>query len=282
MQRKLDGKVVRFIAVDRKYRGTAYPAIAPLDSEINNYITGQHYDPNDKSTEGGLTIKEITGEIEIKPAGRAKLFPHVITDDTEVMIIHNKGYNCNLKEDGTPENPKDYAEAYFIIAQTRIVAINKDEVESHNKFYLQDKEADAKKFVINSDEAYEAEKLVREGATVTEYKDLLRMLNLSVKDFNVDYSNMSDTRMKEVLIKQAQNNPATIKFGFTEAGKDYLFLAKLIEHGIIIKKQDGYYDGEKFIAMDIDRFLAYMADGNNGQIVGKWGRLLKETELEIA
>lgn len=278
--RKLDGKKVRFLAVDRKYRGEHYPAIAPLDSDINNYVTGQHYDSNNLETEGMLTLKEITGEDEIKPAGRLKKFPYVVNHEDPVFIIHNKQYDCRLKDDGSPINPKDYAEAYFIVAQTRIVARTKKEVTSQHKFHLQDLDADAIEFVTNTDEIYEAEKLIREGISLEEYKDLIMLLNISVKDFHVDWKPLNSTRMKELLIKQAQKNPASIKFAFTEAGKDFLFMAKLLENKIILRKGDGYYDGEKFIAMDNDRFLNFVADNDNSQMVSKWGRLLKESEVE--
>jgi len=280
MKKKLDGKKIRFMAHDRKYRSEPYPAVAPLDTKLNTYITGQHIDPNDPETKGNLTLKEITGEVDIKPAGRLKKFPHVINDEDPVLIIHNKQYDCRVDEDGAPVNNKDYTEAHFIILQN-IVAPSKNKVTPKHKFYLEDKEAEAIEFVNNSDTIYEAEKLIREEANVSEYKDLVKLLNITVKDFHVDPHPLNDNRLKELLLKQARKDPDSISFAFSETGKDYLFLSKLLDKGIISKKQDGYYEGNSFIAIDGARFVRYMAEPTNDTRVSKWGRILKEDEAEI-
>jgi hypothetical protein len=279
MKRILDNKVVKFIAKDRKYRIEPYQAVAPLSTSLNTYVTGQHVDYNDKSTKGNLTIKEITGEVEIKPAARKALFPHVINHIDPVLIIHNKGYDCRLNSDGTPANPKDYTEAYFIIAQTGLVARSEKEANTRHKFYLEDKEANATVFVNNSDKVYEAQKLIREKASIEDYKDLVSMLNLSVTGFNVSIENLSDTRLKEILLKQAAEDPDTITLAFTERGKDILFLSKLILNNILRHKPgNGYYDGEAFIALDTEKFVNFINDGANSSIVGKWGTLLKQIQ----
>ena len=279
MKKHLDGKKVKFIALDRKYRAEAYPAVAPLDSKTNTYITGQHVDPADESTSGNLTLKEITGEIEIKPDRRRKKFPHVINDVDPVLIIHNKAYDCTMGKDNKPANPKDYAEAYFIIAQTRIVAISKKNSRPRHKFYLEDKDADAVDFVNNSDNVYEAQKLIREKASIEEYKNLVMMLNLSVSGFNVDYKTLTDTRLKEILLKQADKDPESITVAFTDKGRDILFIAKLIDKKhLTYKPGNGYYEDNKFIANDLLSMIAFIGDSNNGNSVSKWGRLLKESE----
>ena len=279
MKRDLDGKKIRFIALDRKYRTEAYQAVAPLDSQSNTYITGQHIDPSDETTKGNLTLKEITGEIEIKPEGRRKRFPFVINDVDPVLIIHNKLYDCTLNDNGEPANPKSYAEAQFIILQGKLVAGSKAESRSYHKFYLEDKDADARVYVIDSDNIYEAEKLIREKAAIEDYKDLVMMLNLSVSGFNVGYKTLNDTRLKEILLKQAKSDPSSITMAFTDRGKDIIFIAKLVDNRIINHKVgNGYYDGDKFIAIDIDTLVAFINDGTNSSLVGKWGKLLKDSE----
>ena len=280
LKSRLDGKKVKFIALDRKYRVEPYPAVAPLDSKLNTYITGQHIDPADDSTIGNLTLKEITGEIEIKPEGRRKKFPHIINDVDPVMIIHNKTLDCTMNSKGEPSNPKDYADANFIIAQTRIIASSKQEASSRHKFYLEDKEADAKVYVNTSDKVYEAQKLIREKTAIGDYKDLVMMLNLSVSGFHVSYKNMTDTRLKEVLLKQAESDPDSISIAFTEKGEDMIFIARCTEAGHInYKPGNGYYEGQKFLATDLMAMLAFIANPENGNFVNKWGKLLKIAEL---
>ena len=281
MRKKLEGKIVRFIATDRKYRTEAYPAIAPLDSKLNTYITGQHIDTSDSSTKGNLTLKEITGEKEIKPEARLRLFPFVINDVDPVLIIHNKPYDCTM--DGKlPRNPKDYAEANFIILQKNLVAMSKRDVIPRNKFYLEDKDADAVAFVNESDSVYEAEKLIREKASIEDYKDIVMMLNLTVPGFNVNHKTLTDTRLKEVLLKQAKADPSSIIKAFTKEGENILFIAQLVEHNIIkYKVGNGYYDGEKFLANDINSFLAFINDSSNSSLVGKFGKLLIDSKETV-
>jgi len=278
MRKKIQGKVVRFIANDRKYRTEAYPAIAPLDSTLNTYITGQHIDPNDSSTKGNLTLKEITGEREIKPEARLRLFPFVINDTDPVLIIHNKPYDCRM--DGkTPVNPKDYTEANFIILQKNLVAISKKEARPRHKFYLEDKDADAVAFVNESDNVYEAEKLIREKASIEDYKDLVMMLNLTIPGFNVNHKTLTDTRLKEVLLKQAKADPASILKAFTKEGENILFIAQLVDKNIVTYKVgNGYYDGQKFIANDVNSFLAFINDNSNSSLIGKFGKLLIDSK----
>lgn len=278
--RDLSGKTIRFLAQERKYRMDPYPAVAPLDANKNIYITGQHYDADDDDRRGYLSQSEITGEIEVKPAARLKKFTPRIDETTTVLIIHNKPYDCRVNESGDPINPKDYWDANFIIAQTKIVAPSKAEATIKHLFYLDDKDSEARVFVISSDARYEAEKLIREQASLDEYKDIVMLLNLSVKDFHVDWRPLTSTRLKEVLLKQADKNPESIKYAFTEQGKDVLFMAKLIDRNIIARKGNGYYDGTKFIADSSEQFVKYINDQLNDSDISKWGRLLKESEAE--
>lgn len=274
---RIEGKIVRFIANDRKYRTEPYPAVAPLDSVMNTYVTGQHIDPSDPSTKGNLTLAEITGEKEIKPESRARLFPFVINDVDPVMIIHNKPYDCRVDKKGIPLNQKDYTEANFIILQKALVAPSKREVTPRHKFYLEDKDAEAKAYVNNADAKYEAEKLIREKASLEDYKDIIQMLNLTISGFNVNYKNLTDTRLKEILLKQAEKDPASIKKAFTREGKDLLFVAKLVDANIINHKVgNGYYDGERFLAQDIKTLVMFINDPANSSLLGKFGTLLKE------
>ncbi len=102
------------------------------------------------------------------------------------------------------------------------------------------------------------------------------MLNLSVSGFNMSSTGMTDTMMKETLIKQAHENPDSIIAGFTERGEDLIFIAKLVSAKILTNKiGNGYYDGQTFIALDLDTLIAFINDGVNSSIVGKWGKLLQ-------
>jgi len=279
--RKLDGKIVRFIAHDRKYRSTPYPAVAPLDTKLNIYVTGQHADPSDPDRTGFLTQEEIIGEIEVAPKARKAKFSPRIDQHTTVLIIHNKPYDCRLDDKGIPVNPKDYWEAQFIIEQTSLVAPTEAKAQSTHKFYLDDKEEAAKLFVSQADEVYAAQKKIHEEANVSEYSELVMALNLSVQGFHVDWRPMNSNRLKEVLLKQAERDPASIVRIFSEQGKDLIFFSQLVEKKILARRPDGYYDGQKFICSDSTEFLRFIAKRDNDSSVSKWGRLLEEMKAKI-
>ena len=277
--RKIQGKKVRFIAIERKYRSTAYQAVAPLDNKLNIYVTGQHYEPEDPDRKGFLTMGEITGDDEVKPLARQLKFRPLISETTVIPIIHNKEYDCTFNEKNEPNNQQDFWHACFIISQD-YVAKSKGKQSPKHIFYLDDKEVEAKVFNTNADDVYEAQKLIRESATLDEYKDIVMLLNLSVRDFNVDHKPLSSERLKEVLLRQAEKEPETVKFAFTQRGKDFLFLAKLRNLNILAHRKDGYYDGDVPLAVDAEKMVDYIADPMNDTDVAKWGRLLKEAEAE--
>ncbi len=102
------------------------------------------------------------------------------------------------------------------------------------------------------------------------------LLNLSVSGFHVDYSTMNDTRLKEILLKQATIDPDSISVAFTDRGRDMKFIANLIDKKhLVFKPGNGYYEGSSFLASDMNTMIAYIEDSNNSSLIAKWGKLLK-------
>ena len=274
MNRDLDGKKVRFLAVDKKYIKVPYPCIAPMSQSLNTYITGQHIEPEDETTYDNLSIEEMTGQTDLTIKKR-KRFPHVINPDQTVNIFHGKVYDCTLKEGGTPKNPKQYAEAYFILAQDWLVASDKSSARpSVHKFHLDDKDADSKKRVLLSDARFEAEKLIREKAALEDYKVIIFMLNMRLPGFYEEPDGMSESRIKDILLKQAEENPAQIKYYFSEEAQPFIFGAKLYANGIMEKRHDGYYYNGVFLAEDGNALSKYLKDEANTKMIEKLRREL--------
>lgn len=273
--KKLDGKIVRFMAVDRKYLNTSYPAIAAESKSMATYVTGQHIDPSDDATFGNLTPEEMTGEEKLSAQRRGK-FPYIINPEHPVYIQHNTPYDCRLqKKGGKPINPRQYAEAYFILLQDN-VADNEDEVmKSKHKFFLDDKEAKAERIVKEKNARYEAEKLIRENSSVSEYKNLIELLNLTQKAFHVETKDLSEDRMFAILLEQAERNPNSIKFCFGDRAKNYLFVSKITSAGIVKQRSDGFYEQDKFLAENVNAFVNFIEQKENAHLVDKWGGLLK-------
>ena len=275
---KLDGKIVRFISTDRKYMRDPYPSMAPWSNSLNTFLTGQHFNSSDEDLKHGLSPKEMTGDAEITPAGRKKLFPHIIDPMRPVHIVHMQKYDCTVNDKKEPNNPKDYAEAHYFLFQP-IVAMDKDKMmKRKHYFYLEDKEAEAKNRMQKSDLVYEAEKCIREKANIGEYTDMVRLLNLKVPGFYVEPENLTDIRLKDVLLEQAKLTPGEVIFCFSSAASGYMFIAKLLAHKIVQKRNDGYYDGPLFLAEDALKLNAFIDKHDNEVIVGKWGSLLRDQE----
>jgi len=279
VKKKLDGKKVRFIAVDPKYSRTPYPAIAPESGRMGTYVTGQHIDPDDPDTHNNLTKAEMLNPDEIKPAARRSSWLYVINPEAPVMIMHGKWYDCRLNDKGKPINPKDYAEAYFIIEQD-IVAENKDASrKDKHKFYLEDKDAEAKLRIEKFDAIYEAEKLVREHMAVDEYRTVIEILNMQSIQFRQPTQGLTELRMKDILLDVARKTPEVINKIMSKESKVYFYIYKLVDNKIIAKQKDGFYEGRTFLSTSFEQMAAYVENKANAEVIEKWNRLLREREL---
>lgn len=276
MKKILDGKKIRFIAVDPKYVDTPYPLIAPWSSKLNTYITGQHIDPEDPDTKGNLTPDEMLGIKDIKPAGRAANFPYVINPDNTVYVFNGKSYDCRV-EDNKPVNPVDYFEAYFIYAQDWVVAPNKMSVKkSKHKFYMDDKEAESRQRILLSDKRYEAEKLIRENAAIEDYKLMIYFFNMRIPGFYEDPLGLTATRLKDILLRVAEENPNQVADFFKDEYQPHILAARLVGEGVISKRHDGYYYSSLYLGVDSTALVSYISDKNNSEVVDKLKRELEQ------
>lgn len=275
--RELDGREIRFVAIDKRYMRGPYPAIAPISASMGTYLTGQHINPEDEITFGNLTDSEMLGEVEIKPSVRRAKFPYVINPDNPVYITNLKKYNCKIAN-GKPAHPKDYAEAHFILLQD-VVAENKREVKpGKHYFFLEDKEVDAKFNVAVHDSRYEAEKYIREALSISDHIDFIELLNLKYPYFQENTSGMSPVRLFEVLLKHAHEKPEDIIHMSTEEAKEELFISKLVSNNILKKRVDGFYDGHTFVARTLEEAVLLLHTSEGEALVDKWGTMLAKKE----
>lgn len=271
----LDGKTVRFIAVDKKYARQPYPAMAPLSDSMNTYVTGQHIIPGDPKTAHNLTIAEMTGVKQLTTA-KGKRFQYVINPNNVIQIFHSKAYDCTLAPDGNPMNPKDYWEAQFIYLQDWLIAKTKEAVKpGKHRFYLSDREQEAKARVLKRDIIYEAEKKIRESLSVEDYKIVVYVLNMRIPGFYHEPETMNSTQLKDLLLQQALENPKEIEYFFSDAAQPFLLGARLYGDKIITKRHDGYYYQNQFLAIGNKELARYLSDDNNADIIDKLKQLLK-------
>ena len=276
MKSILDGKTVRFIAVEKKYARQPYPCIAVKSERMNAYVTGQHIIPGNPETQGNLTTDEMTGKKKLTTQ-KANRFQYVINPDNVIQIFHMRAYDCHLDDKGLPINPTDYFQANFILLQTWVCAPSKDKVKpGKHQFYLSDKEHEARQRVLKADERYEAEKSIREQCAVEDYKIMIYLLNMRIPGFYEEPGSMNDTQLKDVLLQQAEKNPKEIQYFFSDAAQPILLGARLYGEKIITKRHDGYYYEGQFIAIGTKELAQYLSDNGNVDLVDKLKHLLKQ------
>lgn len=276
-------KIVRVISVDKRYVKQPYPAIAIWDNSKNCYLTGQHIDPSIAKTRGNLTVDEMTGKKMPSEEKMAK-FPYIINPENTIPIIHMKKLDISVDEKGEPVNHVDMAMYIFIKHYCSFVANSKKAVRPGTDFfYIEDLEAEAEEQVKASDLKYEAEKCIREKASIEKLKDTALMLNYTIKNFSLPVDSMTETRIKAELLKVCEKNPDKIIACFKKEANDDLYIYKLVKHGILEQKNGAFYDGAQIIGTNVDSVKIYMKSGNqeNQKYVSKWGKLLLEKEGKL-
>lgn len=276
-------KIVRVIAVDKRYVKQPYPAIAIWDNAKHCYLTGQHIDPSVPKTRGNLTVDEMTGKKALSEE-KALRFPFIINPENNIPIIHMEKLNITLDEKGNPVNPNDMAKFVFVKYFCSFVAKSKKSVRPGTDFfYIEDLETEAEERVQESDLIYEAEKCIREKTSIRNMKDIALMLNYKIKNFSIPIDSMSEVRIKDELLKACKNNYNEVISCFREDANEELYIYKLVKHGILEQKNGAFFDGSQIIGTSVDTVKVYMKSSNveNQRYINKWGKLLLEKEGKL-
>jgi hypothetical protein len=276
-------KIVRIIAVDKRYVKQPYPAIAIWDNSKLCYLTGQHIDPAIPKTRSNLTVDEMTGKKMPSEEKMAK-FPYIINPENNIPIIHMRKLNISIDEKGEPVNHVDMAMYIFIKHYCSFVADSKKAVRPGTDFfYIEDLESEAEEQIKSSDLRFEAEKCIREKASIEKLKDTALMLNYTIKNFSMPVDSMTETRIKNELLKVCEKNPDKIIACFKAQANEELYIYKLVKHGILEQKNGAFFDGAQIIGTNVDNVKIYMKSSNqeNQKYVSKWGKLLLEKEGKL-
>jgi hypothetical protein len=276
-------KIVRVISVDKRYVKKPYPAIAIWDDAKHCYLTGQHIDPSIPKTRNNLTVDEMTGKKMPSEEKMAK-FPYIINPENNIPIIHMRKLNISVDENGDAVNPVDMALFIFIKHYCSFVANSKKSVRPGTDFfYIEDLETEAEEQIRVSDLRYEAEKCIRENASIQKLKDIALMLNYKIKNFSIPVDQMSETRIKGELLKVCEKNPSEVISCFGKDVNEELYIYKLVKYGILENKGGAFFDGSQIIGTNVDNVKIYMKSGNseNQKYVSKWGKLLLEKEGKL-
>ena len=276
-------KIIRIVAVDKRYIKEPYPAIAVWDSAKNCYLTGQHIDPSVASTRQNLTVDEMTGKRMLSEE-KIKRFPYIINPEETIRIIHMMKLDISKDELGGPVNPVDYAKFIFIKGYCPFVANAKTSVRpGTDYFYIEDLEAEAEERVKVSDLKYEAEKCVREKTTIRSLKDIALMLNYKIKNFSIPFESMTEVRVKDELLKACDKHYNEVISCYRDDANEEIYIYKLVFNKIIDNKNGAFYDGSFLVGTSVDAVKIFMKSSKeeNQRYINKWGKLLLEKEGKI-
>jgi hypothetical protein len=275
-------RIVKLVAVDKRYKETAYPHQCIFDDNINNYLTGQHFDPRKPETVGFLTLDEMTGKVQLSPE-KALKFPFVINPIPRIAFENGKKYDLSTDKQGNYINPRDAAYVKLLSDHTWYVAKTKDEViPGKHYFYLHDEIKEAEKRVESSDLSYRAEKLVREKLTDDGIFDLALVLQYKIQSFKFNEHDYNKIVLKDMVLQQCKTNPKIVLEADGPSYKDDIFVLKLALHKILTRKGTDFYDGAEFLGSNLIELKAEIRKEARTAQVSKWNRLLAEKENRLS
>lgn len=275
-------RIIRLISVEKRYRTIPYPSVPIFDETLNTYLTGQHIDPSDPTTEGNLTRAEMCQETPISPEKAAK-FPVIIYVETKLSekskkfntypLKHGASLNVAKDESGMIIDP--YARAmYGYWLQQPIVALSEDKiVKGTTVFYIEDRVAISEARMSKEDLIFEAQTLIR-SASIGKYRDIALLLNYNIPGFNVNIDVLTETQVKDKLITACKENPQKVIDCFAKGMEKDLFVLKLVSRNFITVKNGSFYDGKQFLGRTLDEVKSFVAATENSEYLTKWSRLL--------
>ena len=271
-------KFIKVYALDPKYRRSPYPAVAAEDTRNGTFITGQHWYPGIQTDY--LTVDEMTGKTDLTQAKRKK-FPYVINPNDRIMIIHGSQFNVGIDEDGNAINPKDVATLNFIRLQEFVAPSKSEYHKGKHYFYIDDREKEAEINVTKADKEFDAMKLVYENSSLKKMREFCLLLQYYLKGFVVEFDSWSPTMIKERLLKAAKEQPdEVLKCGLKAAEND-LYILKLAFHKIILRKSDGFFDGNTFLGANPREVFSLINNKDNEALASRCAAALTKAEEEV-
>lgn len=270
---------IKLIAIDNRYKESAYPYQCIFDEALKTYRTGQHIDTNDPSTRNNLTVEEMTGEVQLSEEKR-KRFPYVLNPLPQINFYNNQEFDLSTDESGNVLNPRDAALVKLLKEHGYMVAHSREQVvPKKHYFYIKDDIYEAEQRVTKSDKTYQAEKFIREDVDEDGLRDIGMVLAYKVKDFRYSPDGeTSDLLLKDKIIELCKNNPEKVLECKQPGTADDIYVLKLSLHGFITRRGTDFYDGSKFIGKDLEDVKKFMSLEENTALVSKWNRLLAEKE----
>ncbi len=266
--------IVRIVAQDKRYTKMHYRSVPTWKENWSTYLTGQHINPEEKSTLGNLSVEQMLGKQPLTKEQREK-FGYVINPEDGLLIKHNSRYDITLDENGNPLNHKDYWEVEYMKYQS-VVALSKMEfnVDVH-RFYIENKIAEAKKSISKREKVYKAVEMFRSNLTMEKMYDISLMLNYYVPTFRVDPKKISKVVLEEMIYEQCEKNPDDVLKCFGPNSQMETYILKMCDVGILRRMGNDFFYGDTFVGQGLEKVQAFMTKEDNRATVNKWASLMK-------
>lgn len=236
----------RIIATDRQYQQSPFYISATFDPDRKIYITGQEFKDEEEKKKCAL----------------------VIDPEESYQIKHLQVFDT--------DSPVDVELLKLIRTKTQDIASSKNEaIPGVHRFYLENKEDEAKDTISKIEMKLEAFKRIK-GLSLDEMVDHSRLVGLHVK-------NLSKTQVEAGLLNFCENSPEVVLDMFKDNDKDVkIFFKKLVDKGILNFKKGKYVYNEEVIGINEDYAIQYLKDKKNISVVEQWRDKIDKQELVMA
>jgi hypothetical protein len=193
-----------------------------------------------------------------------EVFP--LNDEDVVVIKHLDQFDMS-----DPQQKAKYI--FFVNTQEDLVAKSKATVKpSKHRFYIENKVEDA---LINVDKFSKKRKAMETAYAVMDggeekIKDSLRLLGIPFKGYSL-------IQLQEALLMKAETDSTFfIRTLDDRSANERIFIAKLLEHGIIKKtKTKTFIYNESVIAINEIQMIEYISEKKNADLVDMWAKTMK-------
>lgn len=247
---------VRIIAASKEFQTAPFYFSPKKDEKTKKWITGQNLDFIEETKDNKTTHKLIETEA-------SKKLSLVISPDESYVVKHLKRFNTEVESDMILLN--------FFKTHTDILAPSKKDVKPGvHRFYIEDKEEEAKETISKTELEYKAMTEVK-GMSLSEQMDFARALGVH------KVGNLTKIQVEAALYSKCKEDPERVLSTFGDPNRKVkAFLRNLVEKNIIRLHAGKYTYGEEIIGLNELSVIDYLKDKANINLVGQLDKLLKE------
>jgi DNA primase catalytic subunit len=150
-----------------------------------------------------------------------------------------------------------------------VVASSKDKIKPGiHRFYIEDKEAEAKADITKVELEYEAMTKVK-SLSMEEMVDFGRICGLRVKD-------LSKSVIEAELLRKAQKEPNLVLSLYKDPQRKHkVFLRKLIDKDIVKIENGMYKYGDEILGSNETAAIDFLKDSGNSKLITEFSKMIQ-------